>query len=108
MPARARSRRRRALWAARPGRAPEDVSRCAEAETFGGAALGVEVGGEGREARVVENLGEMGDVGADHDLADPDRLVPGAVAGGAEELDRAVAEQVVVAVDEDDLPILPA
>ena len=76
------------------------------AKALGGAELSGEVGGEGGEARVVENVREMGDVGADHDLSDPDRLVPGAVPGRAQELDRAVAEQIVIAVDEDDLPIL--
>ena len=45
--------------------------------TFGGATLGVEVGGEGREAQVVEDVGVVGDVGADHELADPHRLVAG-------------------------------
>ena len=63
-----------------PGQDAEAVFAEA-AQPFGGAALGVEVGREGREARVVENVGEVGDVGADHELADPDRLVPGAVAG---------------------------
>ena len=51
-------------------------------QPFGRAALGVEVGGEGREARVVEDVGVVGDVGPDHELADPHRLVAGAVARG--------------------------
>jgi hypothetical protein len=41
------------------------------AESFRRAALSLEVGGEGGESRVVEDVGEVGDVGADNDLADP-------------------------------------
>ncbi len=68
-------------------------------EPFGGGALDVEVVAEDRQAVIVEARGEVGDVTADHQgLADPYRLV----ARGEEELDRAVAENVVVAVDQDE------
>ena len=55
---------------------------------------------EEREAVVVQSGGEVRDVGADHEVADPHRLMAGRVPGREQQLDRAVAEQVVVAVDE--------
>ena len=77
-------------------------------EAFGGAALVVVVVAEGWEAVVVEAGGEVGDVGAeDQVIADADGLVPRGVPWRQQQLDRAVAEQVVIAVDEDH-PILDA
>lgn len=60
----------------------------------------VAVVAEGREPVIVEDAGEVGDVGADDEVSDPDRLVAGGVPGSAEELDRAVAEEVVAPIDE--------
>ena len=71
-------------------------------QTVGRGRLGVEVVSEDRETEVVEARGVVADVTADHEpLADPDRLVTGSVARGREQLDRAVPEQVVIAVDHD-------
>ena len=60
---------------------------------------------EDREAMVVQPAREVGDVGAEHEVPDLDRLVPGRVAGGQQQADRPVAEEVVVAVDELDRPL---
>src|SRR5439155_13908772 len=68
------------------------------AQAVGGGGLGLEVVAERREAVVVQAGGEVGDVAAqDEPLADANRLVAGSVAGCQQQLDRSVAEQVVVA-----------
>ncbi len=49
-------------------------------EPLGGSALLLEVVAEGGKAVIIEDAGEVRDVGADDDFADPDRLVAGGVA----------------------------
>ena len=78
------------------------VAKCAQA--VGRRRLRGEVVAEHREPVVIQAGGEVGDVAADDEpLADAHRLVAGRVTGRQQQLDRSVAEQVVVAVDEHDL-----
>jgi hypothetical protein len=76
------------------------------AQTIGGIGLHREVIGEHREAVVLERAREVRHVDAEDQLiADADGLVPGGMPGGEQELDRAVAEEVVIAVDQDELAL---
>jgi hypothetical protein len=74
------------------------------AQALGGRRLSGVVVGENREAVVVQPRRVVGDVAADDQpLADADRLMTRGVPGREQQFDRAIAEQVVVAVDENDL-----
>jgi hypothetical protein len=59
-----------------------------------------------REAVIVEPGGKVDDVGAEHEVANPHRLVARRVPGREQQLDRAVAEEIVIAVDEDEATLL--
>src|SRR3954471_15366860 len=81
-----------------------DAAVAKRAQTLGRRRLRAVVVGEDREAVVVEAAGEMGDISAEHEcLAEAHRLVAGRVSRRQEQAHGPVAEQVVVAVDEDDL-----
>ena len=73
------------------------------AEPFGRPPLLVAVVAEGGEPVVVEDAGEVRDVGSEDEVSDPDRLMAGGVPGRAEKLDRAVAEEIVVAIEESEV-----
>jgi transcriptional regulator GlxA family with amidase domain len=78
------------------------VPECLEA--FGGATLLGVVVAEERETVVVQPAREVGDVDAEDEITDLDGLVPWRVAWRHEQEDRAVAEKVVVAVDQFNRP----
>jgi hypothetical protein len=86
----------------RPDRAPA-VAQGPEA--FGRAALRGVVVAEQGEAMVVKAPGEVSDIAAEDQFADLNRLVTRSVARSEEQEDRAIAEQVVVTIEELDRPV---
>lgn len=77
-----------------------EASVAHRAQSFRGAPLLFVIVGEDREAVVVQAGGEVGDIGSEHEITDANRLVPGRVPGGEQELDASVTEQIAVAIDQ--------
>lgn len=59
--------------------------------------------GEHREPVVVETRLVVGDIAPENEVIDANRLMPRGVPAGQQKLDTAIAEEIVIAIDQDDL-----